>query len=723
MPENESECVVEESFLTENDIQIGDTITLDVEMQTNDDGEEIEYLKQNEVTIVGTVQSPLYISSDRGTTSLGSGEVNYYIYVPKENINASSTYTVIYIKVAGADEYTTSSDEYEDYIEEVEDSIEAIKEERENARHDELVKIAEEKAEEISKLLGGITIETEEIETPTWYILDRNSNAGYVSFIQDTESIANISKLFPAIFFIVAVLISLTSMTRMVEEQRMQIGTLKALGYSKHQISLKYTIYAGVACIVGSILGMCVGFVLLPKIIWAMYSTLYEISDISISFNLKYGGWGLILISICILGATIYTILKELKNEPAVLMRPKAPKSGNRVMLEKIPFIWKRLNFSKKVTVRNLFRYKKRFYMTIIGILGCTALILTGFGIKDSVTQIIPSQYEKIFLYNLQVTVNDDLSEEQTAEFIEYLNEKDEIAQIEKVYMTSGTVESEEDSEDVQIIVAEELSNLEGIIDLYDVNTGEALEIGDNEIGLTDKAADLLGVEVGDTITLTDSDNIEREVKITYVVENYVRHYIFINQNTYESIYEEDYNYNVILIKDSGIDDEELEDLATELMSRDEVSGVTNVTSTAENIQETLEILNYVVVVLIVSAGLLAFVVLYNLENVNISERVRELATIKVLGFYDKEVYNYVTKETIILTIIGIILGLVFGTFLSMYIITTCEINMLRFPKIVHTASYIYSALITIVFSVIVNIATYFALKKIDMIESLKSVE
>ena len=956
MPEKENECLVESNFLLANNKKIGDTIVLEVENQTNDDGEEVAYLKQNELTIVGTVQSPLYVSSDRGTSSLGAGKVNYYIYIPEENINATDVYTNIYMTVKDAKDYTTSTKAYEDYIGEIEDSIEQIKEEREKARQEALIEKAQTKVDEaeaelndqkqeaeekiadaekelsdareeiqdaeeevntnkkkadkefadaekeieeakntlskneeelktkeeeanktfeeleaqkeeletnlktvestlkeldtqydtivnllkdetlseeqiktyetqkqtletqiktleenkkqiengIAEIESGITSGKQEIENgkkeienakseiekneaalektknttysqienaeeeiskakeelskgeeelndskaefeekiadaeakltdakeeiadieqPTWYILDRNENSGYVSFIQDTESIENLGRVFPVVFFVVAALISLTSMTRMVDEQRMQIGTLKALGYSKHQIMLKYMIYAGIACIVGGILGMSVGFILIPKVIWLMYDITYEITDISLSFNFAYGGMGLVLISICIIGATMYTILRKLRKEPAILMRPKAPKSGNRVMLERIPFIWKRLNFSQKVTVRNIFRYKKRFCMTIIGILGCTALILTGFGLKDSVTQIVPNQFDKVFVYDMQITLKDTIDEEQEQEFIDYLNQKEEVEKLSSLYMTSGTANKQELSEDVQIVVAENLNELDGLINVYDVETGEKADIADNEIGLTDKAAELLGVVVGDSIILKNSDDEEFEVKISNIIENYVQHYVFMTKDTYENIFNKTYDDNVVLIKDIELTDEEADALATELMNRNEVASVSNMVSFAESIEETLTLLNYVVLVLIVSAGLLAFVVLYNLSNVNISERIRELATIKVLGFYDKEVYKYVSRETTILTIIGILLGLGFGFFLTNYILGTCEINMLRFPRIINPLSYVYSALITIAFTIIVNIVTYFTLKKIDMIESLKSIE
>ena len=956
LPENDSECVVEPNFLLQNNKNIGDTIEVKIENTKNDEGEEVEFLVKREMKIVGTVRSTMYISKDRGSSTLGAGKVNYYIYVHNSNINAKDVYTNIYVKVKGADELETSSDKYKELISETKNKIEEIKVERETARQNDLIINATKKVEEaetefnnkkkeaedeiykaeakiedgkkqieageieiaknekraneefenaekqieeakreiskneetleekeqqaneqfeslenqkmdlennlnsinkaldtayetyngilealknpdlddgsleslngqkiacedqISKLeatkntiVSGITqiengiiegkqeiengkaqinaakkqIEEQEknynatkkstlsqieeaknkleaskqeikegeeelnkqkeevqkqlneaeaelidardeiakIEKPEWYILDREQNSGYASYKQDTQSVENIGKVFPFVFFIVAVLISLTSMTRMVEEQRTQIGTLKALGYNKIQIASKYVIYASLASIVGGILGMCVGFVLLPKIIWMMYSMMYEIGDISLNFNWAYGTIGLELIFICIVGATIYAVVMELRHTPATLMRPKAPKIGKRVLLERIPFIWKRLSFSRKVTIRNIFRYKKRFLMTIIGILGCTALILTGFGLKDSISRIMPDQYEHVFNYDIQVSLKDGLEENQIEELKTRLEQKEEITKVVKTYMTSETAVKNGVEEDVQIIVPDDKNSLEGIINILDVETKQKVNLSDNEICLTDKAAELLGVNVGDTIILKDNNGNEKEAKISNIVENYVYHYVYMSKELYESLYNEKYMANGLLAKDTDLTEEQEDNLAEELMSYNEISSVSLISSAIRTMDETMQSLNYVVVVLIVSAGLLAFVVLYNLSNVNISERIRELATIKVLGFYDREVYDYITRETILLTLIGIVLGLVAGFFLNYYIIGTCEINMLRFNKTIEPLSYVYSVLITIGFTLIVNIATYFALKKIDMIESLKSVE
>ena len=892
-PKNQDECVVEEKFLTDNHKKIGDTIEVEVENTKNDNGEEIEYLNQSSLKIVGTVKSPLYISRDRGTSSLGSGKIDYYMYISKENIKANEIYTSLYIKVNDSQKYTTSSEKYENYIEEVKKNIEKIKEERQQARHNKLVDMAVTKVEKaeiefnsekqtgqeqidkakkeidnakneinmaeseitsnkkkadeqfitaynqiqtaketidenekqlnmkeqeanvklgelenqnqelqtqletvknsltqlemqynqiknnpdvteeekqtvlaqiqslkqtkqsieagITQIKNGITtgkqeienakvqlqsakdelanqekqynikkqstykqlenakleiekskkeletgeeeLETKQkefeekitdaeekliearediknIENPTWYILDRYGNTGYNSFIQDTGSIENIARVFPIIFFMVAILIALTSMTRMVEEQRTVIGTFKALGYSKMQIASKYIIYASSACIVGGTLGMSVGFVLLPKIIWMMYEMMYQMAEnIHISFNLAIGGIGLLLICICIVGATIYAVFKELVHTPAILMRPKAPKIGKRVLLEKMPFIWKRLSFSKKVTVRNIFRYKKRFLMTIIGILGCTALIVVGFGIKDSIYCIMPNQFEKVFNYDMQIGLKNGLDKEQKEKYITSLQEKSEIEKIVETYLTSNTAINQENEEDVQIIVPKEQENLDGIINLTDVKTGQKVELQENEICITDKVSELLGVKQGDIITLKDSKGKERKIKISNIVENYVYHYVYMSKATYENLYGEKYDTNVLFTKNNNLTDEQEEKIASQIMDQSEVSSISRISTVMNMLNDTMKSLNYVVIILIVSAGLLAFVVLYNLSNVNISERIRELATIKVLGFYDKEVYSYVTRETVILTTIGMLLGLISGYFLNYFII------------------------------------------------------
>ena len=609
----------------------------------------------------------------------------------------------------------SAKDKIEEAKKELEDGEKELNEQKEEFNS---------KIEEAEQELIDAKQEVEDISNPEWYILDRNQNSGYASYIQDTESINNLSIVFPIVFFAIATLVSLTSMTRMVEEERQELGTLKALGYNKFHIMLKYLIYSSLPTIIGGVIGIFIGIRLIPSVIIKMYKMMYTtLPDPVIALNSDNSMLGLTLIYICIVGATIYAIVKELSNKPAILLRPKAPKIGKRVLLERITPIWRRLNFSQKVTIRNIFRYKKRFLMTIIGICGCTALILTGFGLKDSISAILPNQYEKVFKYDFQVTLKSSLEDDQKEEVITELTNNSGINKVVETYMVAGTAINEDKQEDIQIVVPDNTEELKEVINFYDVKTDEVMDLKTDEVIVSDKLAELLDIEEGDTIKLEGIDDITKEVKVSNITENYIYHYVYMSKDLYDSLYEEEYKPNVLLVKDNDLTKEQEEEISSELLDGGKVSGVSLNKAIMDSLDETLSSLNYVVVILIISAGLLAFVVLYNLSNVNISERIRELATIKVLGFYDKEVYNYISRETVLLTIMGIALGLVAGYFLNYYIIGTCEINMLRFAKVINPLSYLYAVLITVAFTLIVNLITYFALKKIDMISSLKSVE
>ena len=565
--------------------------------------------------------------------------------------------------------------------------------------------------------------EVSNIEKPEWYIWDRNNNQGYSSYISDADNMSKIANVFPAVFFIIAALISLTSMTRMVEEQRGIIGTLKALGYSSLSISGKYILYATLATTIGAILGMNIGFQLLPRIVISLYGMMYPyVREYIIEFNYFYAGIGLGLICLCNIGATIYASYKELKSTPAELMRPKAPKSGKRVLLERINFIWKHLNFTQKVTVRNMFRYKKRFFMTIAGIGGCTALVLVGFGIKDSIAKIMHYQYGNVYSYNATISLKSNLEETELQELENKLLGMEDISAETEAYLTSIKINSNGESKDAQIVIPENSEELQNAIHLNDSKTKERINLEEDSILITEKLADLLGIKAGDTVEIEDSEHNKYNLKVGKIVEQYLEHYIYMSKTLYENTFKESYKSNVIYINYASENVDE-DTLMAELLKDSRISTAIGTNKIISSIDDMLTSLNSVVYVLIICAGLLAFVVLYNLSNINISERVRELATIKVLGFYDKEVYDYVSREVIVLTIIGVLLGLIGGYFLSNFVISTCEIETLRFPRVILPQSYLYSALITIAFTIIVNIATYFALKKIDMIESLKSVE
>lgn len=578
----------------------------------------------------------------------------------------------------------------------------------------------DEKIEDAKKKLDDSQKEIDKIEVAKWYILDRNDNTGYNNVTQAVTSIVNLSKIFPIIFYIIAILISLTSMTRMVEEERIEIGTLKALGYSNMKIIFKYILYAMLASIIGGAIGMFIGLKLLPNIVWTMYALLYYLPSFEAKLKIEYGIVGIMIAFICIGGATFMVSYKELKNMPAVLMRPKAPKNGKRVFLEKITFLWKRLTFSQKVTVRNLFRYKKRVLMTIIGIAGCTALILAGFGIKDSITDIVHNQFERVNSYDISITVN---TEEDITNLLKELKNKEQIRDTVEVNMQTGKLSANGIKKDVRISVPKEKDELYKVINLIDKEIGKNIELSESGIIVTDKIAQLLNVKKGDNIILIDNNDIEYEFKVEGIVENYVDHYVYMSKDMYEKRMKENYQTNMLLINTNNISEEESEHLVREVIDYKEVSGINLTSSLITMVEDMLSLLDYVVIILIVSAALLAFVVLYNLANVNISERKREIATLKVLGFYDKEVDNYINKESIILTVLGIVLGLILGYLLTKFLITTCEIEMLRFGRKVSNISYIYSIVITCVFTFVVNKITHFSLKKIDMIDSLKSIE
>lgn len=599
-------------------------------------------------------------------------------------------------------------------IEEGKAKLEENKKEYENSKIE-----AEEKLAEAQQKLNSAREDIKKIEKCKWYIQDRTDNTGYTNIFDAIKTMSNISKMFPVIFYLVSVLISLTTMTRMIEEERIEIGTLKALGYTNTQIIFKYILYSVLACVIGGILGMTVGLYLLPNIVWKLYSMIYNIPKFYCTYRVEIGLLGIIIAFLCIGGATIIVAKKELKEMPSVLMRPKPPKKGKRILLEKMTFIWKRFNFSQKVTARNIFRYKKRAIMTIIGIAGCTGLMLTGFGIKDSVVDIPNAQFKGIFKYDSAIT----LTNTNELENIEkYLNDNEDIEEYTKICASAGKLEKNNINCNTNVFISESLDNYENAYNLINYQTGEKIKLNSNGIVITDKAADMLGVTYGDYVTFIDGDDVRYEFKVENITKNHVGHYIYMTKDFYQENVKQ-YKTNMIYINTKDISIERQNDISRDILKFDGVASVTIIDTLMKTVSDMLNTMNYVVVILIVASALLAFVVLYSLANINIAERQREIATLKVLGFYDREVDNYINKENIIFTILGVIIGLVFGTFLTTGIILSIEIDSLRFMQNITILSYIYSAIITIAFSIIVNFIIHFVLKKINMIESLKSVE
>lgn len=565
--------------------------------------------------------------------------------------------------------------------------------------------------------------ELKDLEKQEWYVMDREDVTSAKGFADDAERIDNIGQVFPWIFFLVAALISLTTMTRMVEEQRQQIGTLKALGYRDGAIAMKYLCYAMLATVTGAVIGVVIGEKLFPWVIMNAYGMLYlGLPEYLTPLNWEQGLLAILTSIACTGLATLFSCWREMRAKPSELMRPEPPKNGRRVLLERVTILWKHLSFTQKSTVRNLFRYKKRFFMTVIGIGGCMGLMLVGFGLQDSITAIAKNQFVELFTYQAAVVVNSE-SKEQKDAVREQAEMFDGMGSTLEMFAQNVELTAGDESMSAIMEVPQDPSVVDQFFTFRDRRSKESYEFPEDGIAISEKTAKMLGVSVGDTIKVGEENKEGREVTISIIIENYVEHYIFMAPSLYESVWQETPDYNQILMKYEDTSDRYEENLGQMMIEQDGVVGVTFVSDLEAEIDDMLQALNIVIVVLIVSAGLLAFVVLYNLNNINITERKRELATLKVLGFYDMEVAEYVYRENVILTILGILAGAGIGLALHQYIIHTVEVDMMMFGRTVFPRSYLFSGLLTLVFSLFVNYMMYYRLKKIDMIESLKSVE
>lgn len=582
----------------------------------------------------------------------------------------------------------------------------------------------EQKIGDAKKELEKAKKDLAELEQPEWYVYDRSNLPDYTGYGENADRMRAIGQVFPAIFFLVAALISLTTMTRMVEEQRTQIGTLKALGYERHAIAGKYLGYALLATVSGSAVGILFGEKVFPYIIINAYGIMYQhMNDMVIPYNLEYGLGAAAAALASTLLATILSCYNELREQAAELMRPPTPKQGQRVLLERVTFVWKRLNFSWKASIRNLVRYKKRLFMTIFGIGGCMALMLVGFGLKDSIFAIVDIQYGEIQLYDGNIILSDDATDEEKANAVSELEKDSVMTGATEGLLSQITVGNGGEWHDVYIDVPEDVSEFRDFVVLQDRVTDEKYTLDDSGAVLTEKMASELDVEPGDTVIIRDEDKGDLEVKISSVCENYMGHYLYMTPGVYEQVYGEAPDYNCIFYKTADRITEEAERIGEEALTLPGVLSVSYTTDLKEQVDNMLGALDSVIVVLIISAGMLAFVVLYNLNNINITERQRELATLKVLGFYNGEVAMYVYRENILLTVLGALFGIVLGKILHRFIIVTVEIESVMFGRNIDLSSFVYGFLLTLMFSLLVNGAMYFKLKKINMVESLKSVE
>ena len=613
----------------------------------------------------------------------------------------------------------TQISDAEKQLEDAETEIADAKKQYEEGE-EEAAKQIQEAEEQIEKAEKAL----DEMEPAEWYIYGRESLPAYSEFGQNADRIGAIGEVFPVILFLVAALVSLTTMTRMVEEQRTQIGTLKALGYNKKDIAMKYIGYALLTTLGGSIIGVLIGEKILPFVIIISYKIMYpSLEGTVIPYNLYYALLGTGLALTCTVVATIAACYKELAAQPAQLMRPAAPKSGKRVLMERIGFIWKRLSFSQKATIRNLIRYKKRFFMTIFGIGGCMALLIVGFGLRDSIIHIAEIQYNQIQLYDAMLSLHSDASKEDREKLEEYLGEQSEIENAVATFMKSVDVVQNEVTRTAYLVVPQSDSELSQYIKFQSRTSDETYALSDDSVIITEQMANALNVKEGDEIVLKSGEELEKTVTVGHITENYMMHYVYMTKDLYKQLYEEEPSYDMMLIDLAKDQIENEEAIGKAILDQPAAYAMTYVSTNRETIEQMLGSLNIVIVVLIISAGLLAFVVLYNLNNINITERRRELATLKVLGFYDSEVAAYVYRENIWLTLIGAGFGVFLGMILHQFVIVTVEVDMVMFGRQVAVISYIMSAGLTCLFSLLVNYSMYYKLKKIDMVESLKSIE
>ena len=753
LPENTGEIALDErAFRLNESLKIGDEYIIESDEDTMTSFKEAKY------KIVGMVSSPMYVEKDsRGVTSIGKGTIDYFAVLNSKDI-AIDKYTEIYLRfknVQGLDAY---GDEYEKLMEENNKYLEnlfasRIVERGEEIKFevqkefDEAYKEIEDKYqqiiaveqlgyvdEELSQNKQKLLVAKEELENKEketinrigeskYYFFDRTDNQGYLGYKDSINCLGNIASVLPIFFFLVAILICLTTMTRMVEENRLEIGTLKALGYKDLEISWKYIIYASIASISGCIIGILIGSTALPKIISNAYGSIYTVPKIILYYYPSYIIQSVVISVLCTVGAALFVIKVELKDKPANLMRPKAPKIGKKILLERITPLWTRLSFNHKVTLRNIFRYKQRMIMTVLGIAGCMALLVTGFGLKDSNAGMVDKEFNKVWKYEAMVMVNENSNDEDTKKYNDTLEQLNGYEDSINIHQESVTFNKEGINKQTAFLyVPENVEKFDNFILLDDRVSGEKYKINNSGVIISEKLAKLLGVSVNDTIILNDKDNNSNEVKVDNITENYVSHYIYMSPEYYKDIFEREPIYNAQFINFTS-DKEEDNEISSKLLECNNVTNVTLKSQIQKTTEDSNDSMNLVMVVIIMAAGSLAFVVLYNLNNINVSERIRELSTIKVLGFFNNEVTMYISRENIILTLIGVATGSVLGKILHTFIINTAETDtMMMYPNI-SVSSYIFSALLTILFSVIVMILMHIKLKKVNMIDALKSNE
>lgn len=579
---------------------------------------------------------------------------------------------------------------------------------------------ADEKIADAQEKITDARRKVADIDSCEWYIFSRSYNPGYTGFGQDADRMANLASVLPIIFFLVAALVCLTTMTRMVEEQRVQIGALKALGYSRLAISWKYIGYGLLPSLVGGVLGLVIGYILFPKMIFTAYQIMYQMPDIELHAYTDISLFSVLAAVACTTVATLWACLATLRETPASLMRPRTPKAGKRVFLEYIKPLWRRMSFIHKVTARNLFRYQKRFWMTVIGIGGCTALIIAGFGMRSSLLFTMSRQYDELFHYSAQVTLADNALSEERAAVEDFLEHDSRVVNYIPCAASSATVVTPSYSTTayVEVMASDEIGK---VVDLFDYKSGDPITMGDEGVYIDQKLSELLKVSVGDTFFL-DGD-VRGDVTVAGIYEHYTGHFIYMTPGYYENALHADGEPNAYLLNFTSDDTDTCNAIFEKLLDMSGVATTSRMRDTQDTYMHSMERVDFVVVIIILAAAALAMVVLFNLSNINITERQRELATIKLLGFYDGEVSAYVYRENIVLTVFGILLGCFMGHWLHIYLVRSTEIDLMMFGRQTAPSAYVYAAILTALFSLLVNVLAHFKMKKIDMVESLKSSE
>ena len=691
IPQNENECLADSSFY-----EVGDTIEITSEENP---------LNQNKFKVVGTIISPLYTGTNYGYTNIGTGKLHSYIYVPK-TVFSEDTYTEIYILGDKKDDEIPYSKDYDNFIDELTDEVENIKEKREQTRLDEI------KTNLINAAMANPNQMTQipNLESK-WYITGRNSEVtGYSTLENQYFQVTTIATIIPLIFVSIVFLMSSNTMSRMINEERTEMGTFSSLGISNTRIIINYLSYVLSGTIIGAVIGYMIGTFFIPPLVYNIFQ--FHIPNLEYYFDINLFIACLLVAIILMTIVTIYNSYKELKQKPATLLRPASPKSGKAIFLEKIKFFWSKLSFSSKITTRNIFRYKKRVFMTLIGSAGCTCLIFLGFALRDSVNGVGDKQYGEIFEYDNMLVLNNNIKT------IKQTNIKDMIKNPLLFNQYSYDLKyGEDDSLSAYVLIPSKMKTFEEYFNLLDYKSGKKLKLNNDGVIITPKIADKLELEVGDKLTIQSINGEEKKVKIKGIAENYISNYIYISKDLYETLFNEEITYNMIASNNNS------KTKAKDILNSGSVMTINFSDDLMESANKEIKGLNNIVVLIVVVSSMLALTVLYNLTSINISEREREIATLKVLGFNGRESNEYIYRETLVIVIIGIIVGLLIAVPLHRVITGFIEGDDMMFLKNVKVLSFVFASMLTLIFALIMQLVTYFKLKKVDMIESLKSVE